>query len=554
MGLLNTLLGRRNITTVLTSARRTTNKIHKNIRKNRSLLFGRKQKVDFKSILSEKTNEAEALAIQKQKKKGKLSARQRIDLLLDPSTFVEIGQFIGGSLDDENFRGTAVITGFGNINGQKVCIYAQDFSINGGSLGEVEGQKICNLLDLALDERIPVVAMLDSGGARIQEGVVALGNYGRIFRKTAMASGVVPQISLILGPCAGGAVYCPALTDFVIMTTQNSHMFVTGPDVVRAVTGEDVTADELGGARMHSEISGVSHHLADSEENAIEYTRVLLSFLPANSQTTPTIYDYRPTSHDEKNAAYLESILPESAKSTYDILDVIYSIVDYEEFLEVHQLFAPSAVVGFARIGGRTVGIVANQPAFNAGTLDIDASEKIARFVQLCDAFNIGIVTLVDVPGYRPGITQERSGIIRRGAKVITAYATATVPLITIVLRKAYGGAYIVMGSKEIGADINLAWSNAQIAVLGAEGAVQIVYRRKLAEAKSNGEDVEKLRRELIDQYAKEAINTRLSLKKGALDAEISPSDTRRYIIESLDLLKDKKKQKVKRKHDNRPL
>ncbi|MDR2082194.1 MAG: acyl-CoA carboxylase subunit beta [Candidatus Ancillula trichonymphae] len=553
MGLLDKLLGRRKITTILTAAKRTS-KVHKNIRRNRNLVFRRKQKVDFRSILSVKTNEIEALAIQKQRAKGKLSARQRIDLLLDSDTFVEIGQFVGGSLEDENFRGSAVITGFGNVHGQKVCVYAQDFCINGGSLGAVEGQKICNLLDLALDERVPVVAMLDSGGARIQEGVVALGNYGRIFRRTAQASGVIPQISLILGPCAGGAVYCPALTDFVIMTAQNSNMFVTGPGVVRAVTGEAVTADELGGARMHSEISGVSHHMADSDENAIEYARVLLSFLPASSQTTPTVYDYQPTSHDEKNAQYLESVLPESAKSTYDILDVIYSIVDYEEFLEVHQLFAPSAVVGFARIGGRTVGVIANQPAFNAGTLDIDASEKIARFMQFCDAFNISIVTLVDVPGYRPGIAQERSGIIRRGAKVITAYATTTVPLITVVLRKAYGGAYIVMGSKEIGADINLTWPNAQIAVLGAESAVQIVHKRRLKQANDNGEDVEKLRRELIDEYTREAINTRLSLKKGALDAEISPCDTRRYIIESLDLLKNKKVQTISRKHDNRPL
>jgi acetyl-CoA carboxylase carboxyltransferase component len=520
----------------------------------RGRLLSRAQKVDLKSIQTEKSAEAEALAVQKQNEKGKLTARQRINLLLDPDTFTEVGQFVGANFTAEDFRGAAVVTGFGNINGKKVCVYAQDFTIQGGSLGELEGQKICDLLDLALEQRVPVVALLDSGGARIQEGVGALGFYGKIFRKTVHASGVIPQISLILGPCAGGAVYCPALTDFIIMTRENSHMFVTGPDVVKAVTGEEVTADDLGGGLMHSEVSGVSHYLADDEEGALEYTRVLLSFLPSNSATPADLYGYAPTPEDERNAKFLDDVIPESAKQSYDMLDVIYSLVDYEEFIEVHQLFAPSAIVGLGRVAGRTVGVVANQPQFNAGTLDIDASEKVARFVRFCDAYSIPVITLVDVPGYRPGTQQERAGIIRRGAKVITAYAEASVPLITVVLRKAYGGAYIVMGSKEIGADVNLAWPTAEIAVLGAEGAVNIIHRRKLVEAEKSGEDVEALRASLVDEYTKATINANLSQEKGAVDALISPHDTRRYIVSSLDLLKDKQQLHPKRKHDNQPL
>lgn len=516
-------------------------------------LARRKQKVGHNDRIHEQIDKSSLQAIESQHKKGKLSARQRIDLLLDESTFVEVGQLVGADLSNENFQPAAVITGFGNVNGQKVCVYAQDFSIKGGSLGEVEGQKICNLLDIALQERVPVIALLDSGGARIQEGVGALGYYGRIFRKTVEASGVIPQFSLILGPCAGGAVYCPALTDFIIMTRENSHMFVTGPDVVKSVTGEDVSADELGGALMHSETSGVCHYLAEDEEQALEYTRVVLSFLPPHSGQSVPKYDYAPSAQDATNAKFLDGLVPDNPKQGYDVLDVIYSLVDYEEFIEVHALFAPSCVVGLARVNGETVGIVANQPAFNAGTLDIDASEKIARFVNFCDAFNIPLITLVDVPGYRPGTQQERAGIIRRGAKVITAYASATIPLITVVLRKAYGGAYIVMGSKEIGADINLAWPSAQIAVLGAEGAVQIIHRRELKEAKLRGEE-HVLRQKLLEDYTKSTINANLSQEKGAIDALIAPEDTRRYLINSLELLREKRRVTVTKKHDNRPL
>lgn len=522
--------------------------------RNTARISTRLQKTSFDHELENKTGHLEAIALRKQHEKGKNSARERINMLFDEDTFIEVGQFVGSKFTDEEFKGSGVITGFGEVNGEKVFVYAQDFSIQGGSLGEIEGAKICHIIDLALEQGRPVVALLDSGGARIQEGVGALGYYGRIFQKTAAASGVIPQFSLILGPCAGGAVYCPALTDFIVMTNSNSHMFVTGPDVVKGVTGEDVSADDLGGGFMHSEVSGVCHYLAEDESAAIAWTRVVLSFLPASSNQKNEIYHYDPTPNDAALASSLESVIPDNPKQGYNVLDIIYALVDYEEFIEIHQLFAPSAVVGLGRINGETVGIVANQPQYNAGTLDIDASEKIARFVQFCDAFNIPVVTLVDVPGYRPGTNQERAGIIRRGAKVITAYATATVPLITVVMRKAYGGAYIVMGSKEIGADVNLAWPKAEVAVLGAAGAVDIIHRRKLKAAKDNGEDVEVLRNQLIEEYTNETINANLSLEKGAIDAMISPQDTRRYISESLVLLRDKKRLTVKKKHGNIPL
>ncbi|MDR1862146.1 MAG: acyl-CoA carboxylase subunit beta [Candidatus Ancillula sp.] len=536
-------------------------KMHRNLVHNLGLQthrpkspFYAKQKVNFSMLSKAKLTEIESNAASKQHSKGKLTARERVATLLDEDTFIEIGQFAGADLANDKLEGAGVITGFGNVNGKKCAVYAQDFTVQGGSLGEVEGQKICNIIDLALQKRIPVVAMLDSGGARIQEGVGALGYYGRIFKKTAAASGVIPQISLILGPCAGGAVYCPALTDFIVMTEENSHMFVTGPDVVRSVTGEKVSADELGGGEMHASKSGVCHYLARTEEEAIEWTRVLLSFMPSSSERSNEIYHYERTAQDDKCAAFLETVVPENAKQAYDVLDVIYSLLDYEEFIEIHALFAPSVVCGLGRINGETVAVVANQPQFNAGTLDIDASEKLARFVQFADSFNIPVLTLVDVPGYRPGTNQEHAGIIRRGAKVITAYASATVPLITVILRKAYGGAYIVMGSKEIGADINLAWPSAEIAVLGAEGAVQIVHRKRLKDAEAAGEDVEELKARLIDEYTKKTINANLSQEKGAVDALISPKDTRRYIINALDLLREKKVEEVKRKHSNQPL
>lgn len=529
-------------------------KIFKSSRTNKRIISKRKQKIDFEVIQKQRALDIEKVTADKQHQKGKLTARERIEILLDEGSFLEIGQFVGADLANGNFQGAAVVTGFGLINGTKVALYAQDFSNQGGSLGEVEGQKICRILDLALDEKLPIIAMLDSGGARIQEGVGALGYYGKIFARTVKASGVVPQISLILGPCAGGAVYCPALTDFIIMTRENSHMFVTGPDVVKHAIGEEISANDLGGGLMHSQTSGVCHHLADDEEGAIEYTRVLLSFLPSNFKDKGIHYTYEPNREDDKNQELLGDIVPEEVKQGYDMLDVIFSLVDYGEFLEVHELFAPSALVGFGRFNGQTVGIVANQPLFNAGTLDIDASEKIARFVRFCDAFNLPVITLVDVPGYRPGSQQEKAGIIRRGAKVITAYASASVPLITIILRKSYGGSYIVMGSKELGADLNFAWPTAQIAVLGAEGAVEIIHRRKIKEAVENGQNADDVKKVLIDEYTKKTINSHMSQEKGAIDGLIQPEDTRDTIIKSLNILKDKKVLTVEKKHDTQPL
>ncbi|MFT4148321.1 MAG: acyl-CoA carboxylase subunit beta [Micrococcaceae bacterium] len=483
----------------------------------------------------------------------KLSVQERLTELLDDGSFREIGQFAGGSMKS-GFQGAAVITGYGTISGRKVAVYAQNFSVRGGTLGRAEGDKILKLMDLALKLKIPVISLIDSGGARIQEGVVALSQYARIFRKNCEASGVIPQISLILGPCAGGAVYSPALTDFIIMPRENSHMFVTGPDVVKAVTGEDVSLGELGGGELHNLKSGVAHYLADSEIDAIEYTRALLSYLPSNCNEETPKYAYS-TIDAELDISEIASIVPSSANQPYDMIDVIESLVDHHEFLEIQELFAQNIVIGFACFEGTPVGIVANQPMHDAGTLDVDAAEKASRFVRFCDAFNIPIVTLVDVPGYRPGTEQEQSGIIRRGAKMIHAYGNASTPLITIVLRKAYGGAYIVMGSKALGADFNFAWPQAEVAVMGAEGAVSIVHRKKLAEAAKNGEDVEKLHQELINQYTEETINVDLSVAEGEFDAVISPAETRKSIIDSLHITQTKNSTfSGSKRHDNGPL
>ncbi|MSS84920.1 acyl-CoA carboxylase subunit beta [Actinomycetaceae bacterium WB03_NA08] len=497
---------------------------------------------------------AEQRAAARQHPQGKLTARERIDALLDPMSFVEVGQFAGGN-PSKGFLGAAVVTGHGTIAGRRVAVYAQDFSVRGGTLGRVEGDKILHLMDIALEMKIPVIALLDSGGARIQEGVVALGQYGRIFRKTCAASGVIPQISLILGPCAGGAVYCPALTDFIIMTRDNSHMFVTGPDVVRAVTGENVSFEELGGGELHNFQSGVAHYLADSEQDALDYTRALLSYLPSNCDEAPPSYAYEETAQELVNAQSLDALVPASSRQPYDMVEVIRNLVDHGEFVEVQEMFARNVVVGFACMNGEPVGIVANQPLFDAGTLDVDASEKAARFVRFLDAFGIPIVTLVDVPGYRPGTEQEQAGIIRRGAKLIFAYANATSPMVTVVLRKAYGGAYIVMGSKSIGADFNFAWPGSEIAVMGADGAVSIMYRRELAAAVEAGRDIDEVSAELAAKYTEETINPNLSVEEGEFDAIITPSQTRSSIVSSLALLatKDTSHVGVKR-HDNGPL
>jgi propionyl-CoA carboxylase beta chain len=435
------------------------------------------------------------------------------------------------------------------VNGRQICVFSQDFTVFGGSLGEVFGEKICKVMDLAMRTGCPVVGINDSGGARIQEGVVALGLYAEIFYRNVMASGVVPQVSLVMGPCAGGAVYSPAITDFIVMVDQTSHMFITGPDVIKTVTGEDVTFEDLGGARTHNTKSGVAHFMATDEADALELTRAVLSYLPSNNMEQPPSYDEEDLetmlSDDE-----LDSFIPDSSNQPYDITTVIGHVVDDGEFLQVHALFAPNIVCGFARIDGHSVGIVANQPMQFAGTLDIDASEKAARFVRTCDAFNVPVLTFVDVPGFLPGTEQEWNGIIRRGAKLLFAYAEATVPKVTVITRKAYGGAYDVMGSKHLRADVNLAWPTAEIAVMGAQGAVNILHRRTLADA----DDPETTRQELVSDYEDHFANPYIAAERGYVDAVIRPSDTRREVIRALRLLRTKRQSLPPKKHGNIPL
>ena len=503
---------------------------------------------------AELARDAESNARTRQHAKGKMTARERLGLLLDTGSFEEIGRFRGGDINGGK-AGSAVITGFGDVYGRKIAVYAQDFSVRGGTLGRAEGEKICHLMDMALDLKVPIVAIVDSGGARIQEGVAALTQYGHIFRKTCDASGFVPQISLILGPCAGGAVYCPALTDLIVMTKENSDMFVTGPDVVKAATGETISMNDLGGGLVHSTKSGVAHYLGEDEADAIDYARTVLAYLPSNSDAQPPMYAYAATRADRETAKRLTDIVPDNDRQPYDVLDVIRCIVDYGEFVQVHELFATSAVVGFACIDGRPIGVVANQPNVRAGILDVDASEKVARFVRLCDSFNLPVITLVDTTGYKPGADQEHAGIIRRGAKVIYAYANAQVPMVTVVLRKAFGGAYIVMGSKAIGADMNFAWPSSQIAVLGATGAVNIIHRKDFVKAKEAGEDVDALRAKLAAEYERTTVNANLSLEMGEIDAMIDPEQTRQAIAESLRLLADKKRvRRTTKHHGNQPL
>ncbi|NEG96308.1 methylmalonyl-CoA carboxyltransferase [Bifidobacterium sp. SMB2] len=503
---------------------------------------------------AELARDAEANAVKRQHAKGKYTARERLDLLFDTDTFEEIGRFNGGDINAGK-AGAAVITGFGKIYDRKVAVYAQDFSVRGGTMGLAEGRKICHLMDMAIDLKIPVVALIDSGGARIQDGVAALAQYGHIFRKTCEASGFIPQISLILGPCAGGAVYCPALTDLIIMTKENSNMFVTGPDVVKAATGETISMDELGGGYVHNAKSGVAHYLGEDEADAIDYARTVLAYLPSNSDEQAPTYAYASGHAEQEAAKRIGTIMPDNDRQPYDVLDVIRCIVDYGEFVQVQELYAQSAVVGFACIDGRPVGVVANQPNVLAGILDVEASEKVARFVRLCDAFNLPVITLVDTPGYKPGADQEHSGIIRRGAKVIYAYANAQVPMITVILRKAFGGSYIVMGSKAIGADVNVAWPSSQIAVLGAAGAVNIIHRKDLQKAKEAGQDVNALRQRLADDYEKTTVNANLSLEMGEIDAMIDPEQTRDVIERSLRLLSTKRRRRLTGKHHgNQPM
>ena len=471
-------------------------------------------------------------AIAKQHAKGKKTARERIEMLLDAGSFEEVDEFVrhrstAFGMERNRPYGDSVVTGVGTIGGRQVAVFSQDFTIFGGSLGEAAGNKIIKVMDLAIATGVPLIGILDSGGARIQEGVIALGKYGEIFKRNTMASGVIPQISIIMGPAAGGAVYSPALTDFVIMVDKTSNMFVTGPDVIKTVTGEDVGMEELGGARAHNETSGVAHYLASDEDDAIDYARSLLSYLPENNLSEPE--RYAPTGTLEVTDAdrVLDTIIPDSPNQPYDMHTIIESIVDDNEFLEVQPLFAPNILIGFARIDGASVGIIANQPKAMAGTLNIDAGEKAARFVRFCDAFSIPILTLVDGPGYLPGTDQEWAGVIRRGAKLLYAYAEATVPLVTIITRKAYGGAYIVMGSKQLGADINLAWPTAEIAVMGGQGAVNILFRDKIKAAEEAGEDVAAVRAKLAAEYTYNVASPFLAAERGELDGIIEPSATR---------------------------
>jgi len=514
---------------------------------------------DLRQRYHEAVTAAGETAIAKQHAKGKNTARERIEMLLDPGSFVEIDEFVrhrstAFGMDKNRPYGDAVVTGVGTILGRQVALFSQDFTIFGGSLGESAGNKIIKIMDLAIATGVPIIGILDSGGARIQEGVIALGKYGEIFKRNTMASGVIPQISLIMGPAAGGAVYSPALTDFVIMVDKTSNMFVTGPDVIKAVTGEDVGMEELGGARTHNERSGVAHYLADDEADAIDFARSLLSYLPDNNLAETVQYapegELEVTDADRK----LDVIIPDSPNQPYDMTQIIESIVDSGEFLEVQPLFAPNILIGFARVDGRSVGIVANQPQQMAGTLNIEAGEKAARFVRFCDAFSIPILTLVDVPGYLPGTDQEWAGVIRRGAKLLYAYAEATVPLVTVITRKAYGGAYIVMGSKQLGADINLAWPTAEIAVMGGQGAVNILFRDQIKKAEESGMDVAAVRAKLAAEYTYNVASPFLAAERGELDGIIEPSATRISVIKALRALRTKRSNLPPKKHGNIPL
>ena len=507
-----------------------------------------------------KNRRAEALsrrqeAVDKQHKRGKQTAMERIEALLDPYSFQQLdglAKHRSYEFGQEKNRplGDGVITGYGTIDGRPVCIFAQDFTVFGGSLGEVYGEKICKVMDLALKTGCPMIGLNDSGGARIQEGVASLGLYGEIFRRNVQASGVIPQISLIMGPCAGGAVYSPAMTDFIIMVDKTSHMFITGPDVIKTVTGEDVEFEDLGGGVTHNQKSGVAHYNAADEDDALEYLKALLSYLPSNNLEEPPVYEVEADLNITDEDYALDTLMPDSPNQPYDMHKVIAALMDDGDFLEVQAMFAPNILVGFGRIEGKSVGVVANQPMQFAGTLDIDASEKAARFVRTCDAFNIPILTLVDVPGFLPGTSQEWGGIIRRGAKLLYAYAEATVPLVTVITRKAYGGAYDVMGSKHLGADINLAWPTAEIAVMGGQGAVNILYRKELAAA----EDPDTERKRLLDEYNQTLANPYKAAERGYIDRVIFPHETRYMVTRALRQLYHKRGSRLPRKHGNIPL
>ena len=507
-------------------------------------------------------------AAERQHAKGKMTARERIDGLLDPGSFTEFDELARHRATDFGLAGNrpygdGVVTGYGTINGRPVCIFSQDFAVFGGALGEVHGEKIVKVMEHALKTGCPMIGINDGGGARIQEGVVALGLFAEIFYRNVISSGVIPQISLIMGPCAGGAVYSPAITDFILMVEGTSHMFITGPDVIKTVTGEEVSFEELGGAHAHNVKSGVAHYQAKDEEDCLEFARQLLSYLPSNNLEEPPVLagamlagpsaaadEILQVSDDD---AELDTLIPDSARQPYDMHTVIEHVLDDGEFLEIHAGFAQNIIVGFGRIEGASVGVVANQPMHFAGSLDIDAAEKAARFVRTCDAFSVPVITFVDVPGFLPGTGQEWGGIIRHGAKLIYAYAEATVPKVTVITRKAYGGAYDVMGSKHLGGDINLAWPTAQIAVMGAQGAVNILYRRELAAAPEADEQAS-LREAKVTEYEDMLANPYIAAERGYVDAVIRPAQTRSQLIRALRTLRTKRQTLPPKKHGNIPL
>lgn len=490
--------------------------------------------------------------IEKQHDKGKLTARERITLLLDPNTFVELHPFVTQrnqdySMDGEVGPGDGVVTGYGKVNGKPIYLFSQDFTVYGGALGEMHALKIANVMDLAAKNGAPFIGLNDSGGARIQEGVMSLDGYGEIFYRNSIYSGVIPQISVILGPCAGGAVYSPAITDFVFMTDETSQMFITGPKVIETVTGETISAEALGGSKVHNTISGNAHFRGKDEQTVLESVRQLLSYLPQNNEEKPAILD------DEETDDYrpdLTDVVPFEGIRPYDVRKVIEQIVDTDTFMEVQAEFAKNIVVGFARIKGETIGLVCNQPRVMAGGLDINSSDKAARFIRFCDAFNIPIITFEDVSGFFPGVKQEHGGIIRHGAKILYAYSEATVPKITVILRKAYGGAYVALNSKAIGADLVYAWPNAEIAVMGPEGAANIIFARDIAHA----ENPEAMRAEKIEEYREKFANPYIAASHGMVDDVIDPRETRIKLIQGLEMMRNKKEDRPKKKHGNIPL
>ncbi len=490
--------------------------------------------------------------IEAQHSRGKMTARERIDALVDPGTFVEIDRFVvhqtvDFGMAEKKILGDGVVTGHARIDGRLVYLFSHDFTVFGGSLGEMFARKVTKIMDMALKTGVPVIGLNDSGGARIQEGVVSLGGYAEIFFRNVLASGVVPQISAIMGPCAGGAVYSPAMTDFTFMVDKTSYMFITGPDVIETVLNQTVSFEDLGGARLHNTTSGVAHFFAKNEKECLQQIRKLLSYIPSNNMEDPPPAKPRPPAGRKEE---LNTILPDDYDKPYDVKEILTRIVDGGELLEVQSLWAPNMITAFARINGQSIGIVANQPKFNAGVIDINSSVKGARFVRFCDAFNIPILTLVDVPGFLPGIDQEHEGIIRHGSKLLYAYCEATVPKITIIIRKAYGGAYDVLGSKHIRADANFAWPSAEIAVMGPEGAINIIFRDELAKSK----DPTAKRKELVKSYREKFANPYVAAERGYLDDVIEPSDTREVLVNYLELLKTKREARPPRKHGNIPL